>query len=572
MGCTGSKLDDLPALALCRDRTALLESAIRFRYALSQSHLSYTQSLHALGLSLHRFFDVDAYDGAPLSPVLPLPTQRKLAPDPGPDLPPPAQITAASAAAALHHSHSSSGSHLNFHPTDSDSDSEGHSSLHGDLHDFVHDEGMLPPSPPVQYRTYYMQNRPTVPTVETVQVGEPSSSYAYPYYANFNYGGYGGFFGSPPPMMQQQQQQMMPPMSYGYYGSSSSAVAPMAEASSSSRQPAPPPPPPPPPSSSAWDFLNVFNAVENSYSTPYTPSRDSKEVREEEGIPDLEDEDNQEEVVKEVHGEQKFVGDGGDGGRFAQANDGGIAENASYLKSRGVEFEVHMVEKNAVADEERVAESRKSNVAPAKGQRRPRGISEVVEEIGALFDRASESGSEVSKLLEVGKLPYRGKSAAYKVPSKMLDAITPLPMLSSQPSTSKSAGELPSSEDVGSLSLGYHKEIASKSVSLSSALERLYIWEKKLYDEVKAEEKMRIMHERKSRRLKHLDERVSNCVFNVDHRPHGSSGGYDDERHYSDVNFTGSWKKPPRCPALVTSFWLCAFYYEIIMNGPLSLE
>ena len=42
------------------------------------------------------------------------------------------------------------------------------------------------------------------------------------------------------------------------------------------------------------------------YYPTYTPSHDSKELREEEGIPDLEDE-YQQEVVKEVYGEQKFV-------------------------------------------------------------------------------------------------------------------------------------------------------------------------------------------------------------------------------------------------------------------------
>lgn len=73
----------------------------------------------------------------------------------------------------------------------------------------------------------------------------------------------------------------------------------------------PPPPPPSPPRSSPWDFLNFFDNSDDKYysQTPYpatataTPSRDSREVREEEGIPDLEDEDyHHHEVVKQVHG------------------------------------------------------------------------------------------------------------------------------------------------------------------------------------------------------------------------------------------------------------------------------
>ncbi|MFQ6648550.1 hypothetical protein Gotur_021296, partial [Gossypium turneri] len=66
-----------------------------------------------------------------------------------------------------------------------------------------------------------------------------------------------------------------------------------------------PPPPPSPPRTSAWVFLNPFESYEN-YNHPYTPSSDLREVREAEGIPDLEDENYQHEVVKEVDGDQKI--------------------------------------------------------------------------------------------------------------------------------------------------------------------------------------------------------------------------------------------------------------------------
>ncbi|MFQ6649129.1 hypothetical protein Gotur_023321, partial [Gossypium turneri] len=65
----------------------------------------------------------------------------------------------------------------------------------------------------------------------------------------------------------------------------------------------PPPPPPSPPRTSAWDFLNPFESYEN-YNHLYTPSRDLREVREAEGIPDLEDENYQHEVVKELSTEK----------------------------------------------------------------------------------------------------------------------------------------------------------------------------------------------------------------------------------------------------------------------------
>ncbi|KAM5549840.1 hypothetical protein ABKV19_000993 [Rosa sericea] len=74
----------------------------------------------------------------------------------------------------------------------------------------------------------------------------------------------------------------------GYYGHSTPALPPYGVSSPPAPQSKPPPPPPPPPS--AWDFMNPFDSIEKYYS-PYTPSRDSSEVREEEGIPDLEDEE-----------------------------------------------------------------------------------------------------------------------------------------------------------------------------------------------------------------------------------------------------------------------------------------
>jgi hypothetical protein len=50
-------------------------------------------------------------------------------------------------------------------------------------------------------------------------------------------------------------------------------------------------------------------------------------------------------------------------------------------------------------------------------------------------------------------------------------------------------------------------ELTTRSRNLSSTLHKLYLWEKKLYNEVKAEEKMRVVHDRKCRKLKRLDER-----------------------------------------------------------------
>lgn len=361
------------------------------------------------------------------------------------------------------------------------------------------------------------QHRP--PSPETVRVGGGEAnqsneskfslySHTYPHssyeplpmynYSNHSGGGYGGFFTSSVPASSSS-----PP---DYYSSSYSyppgvTAAASGEDASSSR---PPPPPPSPPRTSGWDFLNPFNAFE-SYYPPYTPSRDSKELREEEGIPELEDDDYRQEVVKEVQGEQKLVdGDNsGNGSQLKKVEDEADGKIAA-VESEGLESEVHMVDKNVVAGEE--SEDQPASVAASKG-RGSIETSDAVEEIKAQFDRASESGKLVSKMLEVGKLPYRGKSAVYKVPSKMLDTIaSPLSVVSLQPFTSKGSKSSLSTEKDGSVSLDIDDDMGMKSQNLSSTLEKLFIWEKKLYEEVKAEEKLRIIHDRKRRRLQYLDE------------------------------------------------------------------
>ncbi|XP_042507297.1 protein ALTERED PHOSPHATE STARVATION RESPONSE 1 [Macadamia integrifolia] len=531
MGCASSKVDDLPAVVLCRERCHFLEEAIRQRYAFSDAHLAYIHSLKGIGVSLHRVFDQDLDNStfSPSSPVLPLPAQRKGDPVAAVQAQPSTAAVAAAAPtpALARDSNSNSGSHIHFHSeSDDDDDSgslhhhSGHSSpLHQDYHpthevhpDYQLDQGIMgSPFPGGFMNMNYMRNRPT-PSVsyeqrpmspDIVRMDGSSSSY-YPYpYPNRNpapppygsYSNYDGFFGS----------SSVP------YGSGSSPSPPMAALSSSASSSKPPPPPPSPPRNSPWDFLNPFETVERYY-PPYTPSRDSKELREEEGIPDLEEEDFQE-VVKEVHGDHKFV-DGGakkvtdDDDEDESGNDDGEASHYQTRPSvssveKGVEYDVHLVDKNVVVNEERPEDQ--SNVATYKARVRLRGASEVVAEIKIQFEKAAESGTELSSMLEAGKLPYHKKNAVYQVSSKMLHVITPSlsGAASSQPSTSKSSE--PSSS--GSAYLEFGEDTGTRSTSLSSTLQKLYIWEKKLYDEVKAEEKMRVLHDRKRQRLKRLDEK-----------------------------------------------------------------
>lgn len=421
MGCASSKLDDLPAVVLCRERCAFLDEAIHQRYALAEAHFLYIRSLKDIGPSLLNFIKEDLGNSSvfPPSPKLNLPPRRKGDP---------VSATIQATKSSPHHSRSNSGSHLRFH-SESDSD-DGSGSLHHSDHssplhvpghiDYMDtDQEGMGSFPGGFMNMNYMKNkatpsvvyqqRPLSPEyVHRMDMGESSSSSSYypysnnnpnpyPYYEYPNYGGgIGGYYGgsSPPP-----------------YGAMS-AQQPAAASSSK-----PPPPPPSPPRASAWDFLNPFENYEKYYSNN-TPSRDSKEVREEEGIPDLEDEDYQREVVKEAYGDQKFTGDGGKHSKAA-VDDEVDGTEASLYQTRpsvsmenkgGVEYEVHVVDKKVVDDEER------SDERPFKARGGSLNVFEAAKEIEDLFQRASECGNEIAQMLEVGKLPYNRKHGIYFFP------------------------------------------------------------------------------------------------------------------------------------------------------------
>lgn len=137
MGCSSSKVDELPAVALCRERCAFLDEAIHLRYSLAEAHMAYIQSLKGIGHSLHNFIEesvvvVGVSSGSPLSPKLNLPPHRKGDP-------------AIEESASPHHhlSHSNSGSHLHFH-SDSDDESGSDRSPPFDLQHGGHMGYMLP--------------------------------------------------------------------------------------------------------------------------------------------------------------------------------------------------------------------------------------------------------------------------------------------------------------------------------------------------------------------------------------------------------------------------------------------
>lgn len=117
MGCSSSNLNDLPAVALCRERCNYINEALRQSYALADAHAAYLESLKSLGSSLHCFFGQN--------------------PNP-PTIVDPARTTLPVASPDHSHSSSNSDSHLRFHSDSEDEDSTDDKDLESSL--LHHDE------------------------------------------------------------------------------------------------------------------------------------------------------------------------------------------------------------------------------------------------------------------------------------------------------------------------------------------------------------------------------------------------------------------------------------------------
>ncbi|KAL2232371.1 uncharacterized protein LOC105155337 [Sesamum indicum] len=168
------------------------------------------------------------------------------------------------------------------------------------------------------------------------------------------------------------------------------------------------------------------------------------------------------------------------------------------VKKKGVTFEVGETSKQD-------GDSSKFSSVTLLSPRGTRDLREVVAEIRDEFETASSYGKEVAMMLEVGKLPYQ-PSFLRVILSRILCLISPSVSLQDPPSMqsiklASTTMKLAKSyfEDVGN-------DVNTQACNLSSTLDKLYAWEKKLYKEVKDEEILRVAYEKQCKRLKTLDE------------------------------------------------------------------
>ncbi|XP_050363886.1 nitrate regulatory gene2 protein-like [Argentina anserina] len=590
MGCGSSKVDDLPLVKLCRERRDYIKTASDTRYALAAAHLTYFLSLKQIGDALCKFVDEDLVIGGeslspPDSPVLTLPSDEG---KPGKGK---GKSSSSSSISLTHSLEDAEDSHLHLSDTDSDSES-------GHIHIESSPEAEVPSSSSSNYQppSFVYSPNSSGNVYPPNSFGFGSSGYGY----DPNQPGYGydpnSFFGNNqnPNIGTYQNSSMYymrrsetpaqtfyygeperfpvqngPPSGYGggggFFGYPMGSPAAREDPYNAPRRSEPPPEPPSPPKASAgWDFFNVFDIYDNGggYSSYFPGSKygsrngssaasspDSKEVREREGIPELEDETEQElEVLKEVRKEKKKAnedstfhrnynaGEGTSRNRNLQQDSGegtsrGVPKQTSSEGSSGTvhlhssESSLHSVHEKEIKSspdvevpkmfEEQVKKKRVSfefeeastmDIGSSKGSslttlsvHGTREVQEVVQEIRDEFETASSFGKEVAVLLEVGKLPYQSRVAALKVIfSRILCVVAP-----------PSQSSIRMSSKMIKMAKGYRgepgKDINLKSGNLSSTLEKLYAWEEKLYKEVRDEEKLRVVYEKECKRLKKLD-------------------------------------------------------------------
>ncbi|XP_010498631.1 PREDICTED: uncharacterized protein LOC104776294 [Camelina sativa] len=631
MGCGGSKVDDQPLVILCRERKELIKAASHHRCALAAAHLAYFQSLCDVGESIKRFVDEElvvvgtsSSSSIPGSPVLTLPS------DEGKNK---HNKRISSSSTSVSHSviddedddqgegedhqhlHLSSGSDLDSGSESGSDDSLGHHHHHTHIDETTPQvkerEARLPEhyqpgyQPGYQYQPSYQY-----PVEGWGYMGENPNQNQYPY-PNPNQGMYFMKKSAPPsrPLVFQPENhrvengQWLPENGVGYsnYFSGNTNTGYFGYPEQRRELPSPvrpPPAPPSPPKISSWDFLNVFDnydyiravagessgagagfppavgGVKSSSSSP-----DSREVREREGIPDLEDETEQDVIIGQTfkHAKRKGIekvkeqrqgnepgnwsqreeiherkikkrGDSGDGtsrevpmveratessfgsktvssftsseedSEFHHVNDGEGKSSSNdlsghetvarksvgeveeeYVRKKGVSFEL---DENATTSFD--VESSKISSLSALSVHATRDLREVVKEIKSEFEVASSHGKEVAVLLEVSKLPYQQKSSGLKVIfSRIMYLVAPSTVSShSQPQPS-----IRLTSRILKIAKSYNGQDVGEGLSgnLSSTLEQIYAWEKKLYKEVKDEEKLRVIYEEKCRTLKKLD-------------------------------------------------------------------
>lgn len=542
MGCAASRLEDEEAVKMCRDRRDFIKQALEQRNRFASSHIAYIESLKRVSMALQRFVAVDDHHELIFDTFISPVKQQK-----------PEMLGLPYGSYEKRTIHVSK--YLRSGPNPSVSVEEHPRPVetvrvesHYPMDNYSGTDRFFPSqSSPMRSSSYYPPpyNRPSYPPPSTQEPVRNSSyympydrpSYAPPspqepmrtsYYASYDRGSY------PPPSPQE-------PVRNSYRASYD--------------RPSYPPPSPQEQESSPWDFFwNPFSSLDSfadphprsSYDNVVTDDELARlqRVREEEGIPELEEEDDEcqdhvpmhRKEEKEEHDDEddeEEDDDEEDDDEECEHSDECIASNEGACS---VNFEVNTkqetkgfeskgvqcteapqprktVELEIKAHKKELMRNKVANAEETPGftvylNRRPASLVEAMKDIDCQFLGICDAAREVSVMLEASRAQY---STSNDLSAKMLNPVALLRSASSRSSSSRFL--LASSSSIDDLfdnetSSCYSEESCSRmSGSHQSTLDRLYTWEKKLYKEVKVGERLRIEYEKRLTHLRNQDDR-----------------------------------------------------------------
>lgn len=468
MGCSTSKLDDEEAVQLCKDRKSFIKQAVEHRTRFASGHIAYIQSLKRVSAALRdyvegdepREFMLDSYTTPPFTPT------KK----PGPGF-----ITISPNSFTVTPIQTAPNSTFKVN--------------------YLRSGG----NPSV-----YVEERPQSP--ETVRLETYSPVHQF---------GMDQFFAMQSTPMDSSIFHYSPNNRPNF--------------------------PPPSPQTSQWDyFWNPFSSLDY-YGYPTRSSLDQsvlddditglRQVREEEGIPELEEETEQEEIDNhranmknerakfDVNSarEEVLVEDVDDEDDNFETDSETECEHEVKApeESQGGRQSIEVTKaqnSGQVTNQETAVDDREAKEETpgftVYVNRRPTSMSEVIKDLEAQFKTVCDSANEVAVMLEASRAQYSATSNELSA----MKLLNPVALLRSGSSRSTSSRFLISSSstqrDEGyESSSDFSDESCMFSGSHQSTLDKLYAWEKKLYQEVRAGERIRIAYEKKCAQLRNQDVR-----------------------------------------------------------------
>ncbi|KAJ6331761.1 hypothetical protein OIU76_010193 [Salix suchowensis] len=447
MGCTTSKLDEEEAVQLCKDRKRYIKQAVEQRTRFASGHLAYIQSLKRLMAALRDYVEGD------------------------------------------------------------------------EPREFLLDSFITPPFTPVKKTSPgFISISPKSFSTTPIQSG-PTSTLKVNYLRS---GGNRAVSVEERPQSPEtfRVESYSPMHHYGADGFFAMQSSPMYSSFFSYSPNNRPNIPPPSPRTSQWDgFWNPFSSLDY-YGYPNRSSFDQmgmdddirglRQVREEEGIPDLEDETEQDDSDNRANlaGERAKAAS-----NYAReevlvedVDEDEDEEDDETDSDCECEHEVEGPPQSGLQSQAGNGEAKVETPGfTVYVNRRPTSMAEVIKDLEEQFTVICNSAKEVSDLLESSRAQYSSTSNEHTA-IKMLNPVALIRSASSRSSSSRFMINSSSSKDEDcDSSSDFSEESCMHSGSHQSTLDRLYAWEKKLYQEVRCGEKVRIAYEKKCMQLRNQD-------------------------------------------------------------------